>query len=64
MADKKIDTTFEFIKADNYNDPEELSYKFPHLSNVNKNTLDINNIKSARCFVIRSNTDDDVHKVK
>ena len=33
------------------------------LKNV-KNLVDFNNIKNARCFVIRSNTDDDVHKVK
>ena len=30
---------------------------------MNTNSIDFKNIKTARCFVIRSNTDDDVHKV-
>ena len=62
MGDKKIDTTFEYIKLDNYNNINEIANSFPHLSNVNKDSIDFNNIKAAKCFVIRSNTDDDVHK--
>ena len=64
MVDNKLDTNFEFIKADDYTDPDDIADKLPHLKNVNKNLVDFNNIKNARCFVIRSNTDDDVHKVK
>jgi len=63
MAEKKIDTTFEFTKAGNYNNFNEIVEAFPHLKKVNSNSIDFQNIKTAKCFVIRSNTDDDVHKV-
>ena len=63
MVDKRLDTTFEFVKLENYNDPAEIADTFPHLSNFNKDSIDFNNLKTARCYVIRSNTDDDVHKV-
>jgi len=63
MAEKRIDTTFAFTKAENYNDFNEIIKAFPHLEKVNTNSIDFKNIKTAKCFVIRSNTDDDVHKV-
>ena len=63
MVDKKLDTSFPFVKADDYNSLSDISDALPHLKNINSNSFDFNNIKNARCFVIRSNTDDDVHKV-
>ena len=38
---------------------------FPHLMHVNnyKNSDPLNNVKYARCFILRSNNDDDIHKV-
>ena len=37
---------------------------FPHLSDINnRNPLkDITNIEKARCFILRSNCDDNIHK--
>lgn len=55
--------TNEFPRAKNYNSMESIIEAFPHLGDVNKNTLDIQSIKNARCFVMRSNNDDDIHKV-
>lgn len=40
---------------------EEIVEVFPHLKNVNKG-IDIKSIKKARCLVLRSNNDDDIHK--
>jgi len=37
---------------------------FPHLKDINnRNPLkDITNIEKARCFILRSNCDDNIHK--
>lgn len=34
---------------------------FPHLAKVNSE-YDISGVKYAKCFVLRSNNDDDIHK--
>lgn len=54
--------TNEFPRAKNYNSLESIGEAFPHLKDVNKN-FDEKNISNARCFVMRSNNDDDIHKV-
>ena len=55
--------TNEFPRAKNYNSIESMAEAFPHLNDVNKSTLDVQSIKNANCFVLRSNNDDDIHKV-
>ena len=37
---------------------------FPHLKNINeKNSLEIDSIEKAKCFILTSNSTEDIHKV-
>lgn len=52
------------MKATNYKDINEIIKAFPHLKNINElNERNFDDLENAKCFVIRSNNDDDVHKV-
>ena len=54
---------YDFPRARNYTNMKDIIETFPHLRSVNKNELDIKKIADAKCFVLRSNNDDDIHKV-
>ena len=53
----------EFPRASNYNSWESICEVFPDLKNVNSKSFDPTTIKDCRAFIIRSNNEDDVHKV-
>jgi hypothetical protein len=54
----------DFPYAQNYQSMESIAEAFPHLKSVNDpNCINLKNIKNAYSFVIRSNNDDDIHKV-
>ena len=53
----------EFPRAEDYNNVESITKAFPHLAKINDFDFDIDNIKECRTFILRSNNEDDVHKV-
>eukprot|EP00828_Plagiopyla_frontata_P040278 TRINITY_DN541_c0_g1_i4.p1 TRINITY_DN541_c0_g1~~TRINITY_DN541_c0_g1_i4.p1 ORF type:complete len:344 (-),score=44.78 TRINITY_DN541_c0_g1_i4:149-1180(-) len=54
---------FPFQKSSNYKDIKQIIADFPHLENINQfNQRNYSEISNAKCFIIRSNNDDDVHK--
>lgn len=53
----------EFPRAKSYATTEAIAETFPHLKDVNSTSFDLQTIKNAYCFVLRSNNDDDIHKV-
>ena len=55
-----------FPRAKNYKTTDELVKAFPHLAGINgrQPEKDPTTIEEARCFIMRSNSDDDIHKVR
>jgi hypothetical protein len=52
----------DFPKAENYDSFESIAKTFPHLKDINNANFDIESIKECKCFILRSNNEDDVHK--
>ena len=54
----------DFISSKNYKNFEEIIKTFPKLNSLkNADERDFSTVKDPLCFVIRSNNDDDIHKV-
>ena len=52
-----------FPRAENYSDFESIKTSFSNLKEINQNDLNIKGLsKDNRCFILRSNNDDDIHK--
>lgn len=45
-----------------YDDLARIKAYFPRCATVNRSNLDINNLKRAEFFILRSTCDDDIHK--
>jgi len=52
----------DFPRARDYSNIQAVAQTFPHLKDVNGDTLDISGLKDVRCFIMRSNNEDDIHK--
>ncbi len=54
-----------FPRAKSYKTTDEIVASFPHLSAINgrEPVKDPTTIEDAKCFIMRSNSDDDIHKV-
>jgi hypothetical protein len=50
-------------RAANYKSLETVVETFSDLKNVNSDSFDIVSIENAKFFIVRSNNDDDIHKV-
>jgi len=54
-----------FPRAKSYNKPEDIVRTFPHLMHVNnyKGLALLKKMRRAKVFILKSNNDDDIHKV-
>jgi len=52
----------DFPKAEDYSEMANIIKKFPHLKDVNKSNLQVDKLTDLKCFIMRSNNEDDIHK--
>ena len=54
----------EFVRAEDYNSVASITKAFPSLAKINDFDYDIESFNECRTFILRSNNEDDVHKVE